>query len=373
MLMTGRLRLAIWTATVSVLSACSLLVDPYGLARDADDAAPTDALADSLDGRTEECPLASPPPPPSAADKESVPPLRYVLRTFFASENVGFDLDGRCTGAGAGFGPLAESSCTARTAEVSLTDGPGGVDNATAALLRRVQAVSGFAKSDLGFDQIAAEGRQSVVVELSRFNGTADDPDVTIAVYESPGLEEPRACDDAGDAGSGDAASEAGTAPRPTWSGCDTWSVAPSPPTESSSAWVKNGVGVARFETLAVRFGEVYLRIRRVVATLRNANENNPKVTLSGTIDPAELVDAFGEAVVAGTPVCRNAPLFAGLKQFACDGADVYVGADAAAPRCNGLSFGAEFATAAIRVGGQRPTLPLASRCAGIAKTVCGP
>lgn len=366
-----------WCFAIVLLSACSLLVDPFALPRDgAPDAATGDATSDAPGAEPmEECALATPPATPSIADGPSGPPLQVAIRTFFASENVGFDLDGRCTGAGARFGGRADPSCAPRVG-VASADGLAGVDNATSELLRRAQSAAGLAKADLGFDEIAAQGRQTLLVNVAGYNGQLDDPDVTVSVYESPGLEASSLCavGDSGvasDAGLDDSGSDA--ASLPTWSGCDTWSVAPNPPSESTRAWVTNGVLVARFETLPVRFGDVYLLLRRVVATLRKANEPNPKLLIAGTIDPSDLVAALGEAVVFGAPVCSNAPLFAGLRQLACDSVDLHVGGEVAGPRCNQLSFGAEFETVNARFGPSRPSRPVPSRCGDAGKVACSP
>ena len=359
---------------IAVATGCSLLVDPYELSRSSppNDAAPPPEDS-SLPDTSRTCDLRVPPTAPNGPDTDSGAPLTFALRTFRGTSTIGFDLDGRCTGAGVEFGDLSKSSCVARANTFSLADGDGGVDNATSELLRTAGAAAGVNEDVLGFGEFAADGRQTILIEVNRFSGLSDDPDVTVTVGESPGLMMAEPCNDGGSSDSGiadggsDSAGDANL--TPSWLGCDTWHVAPIPPSESKVAWVRSGTLVAQFDLLPVRFGDVYLRLRGVVATL------NPqkKLVVSGRIDPAELVNALGEVVFAGGPLCTNAPLFNGLRQLACDGADLYSGTDAEARSCNTLSFAAEFDAIPARSGAPRSIRPLPERCRGTPKVACAP
>jgi hypothetical protein len=248
---------------------------------------------------------------------------------------------------------MASSSCFPKNPTLALCDGPGGRDNAAAALLAQ-----GGAGDDYGFDKIAQRGQQTVLFELRDYNGGPNDPSVGFSVLDSPGVDSARGCEgDAGPDTSGDA-----EAPEPSWSGCDIWSRITSPPLEASNAWVREGVIVAAFDNLPLRLADIYIRLRGAVLTATPSNVAGEWVVrLGGSVAPRELIENLGQAIFQGQPLCRQ-PTYGVFARFVCDGVDMTqgVGSD-----CNALSFGAELDIVRVSLGQKRPARDVTDVCDG--------
>jgi cysteine-rich repeat protein len=135
-----------------------------------------------------------------------------------AWQQFGFDLDGRCTNSATCPSELDVSSCKSASAQTSF-DGALCRDNSFASLqplLARVPEIQGLGIRESTINCNLRRGTYNVVLKLSGYNGTEDDPDVRVDFYVSPGLDRLPAwkC-------------EASTAPDayPLWSAAAAWQI----------------------------------------------------------------------------------------------------------------------------------------------------
>jgi hypothetical protein len=123
-----------------------------------------------------------------------------------AAAAVGFDLDSRCT-------CPEPKSCLSRDASTAQCDGPNGRDNALARVFNTLndfipQFEGGFLNTRI------QNGAYTVLVLLSQWNGTRDDPSVLVTILGSQSL------DKNADGGSGRS--------DPAFDGTDVWTLDPS-------------------------------------------------------------------------------------------------------------------------------------------------
>lgn len=371
------------TALAAFGAGCTLLYDAGDFtAKGPEDAGVTvtvDAAAEaSLP--VDPCEHVAPPPRPRGKDAQSPsqPKLTFALSHLALvagnRDSLGFDLDGVCTcdtrpGAARG----GASSCVPRKPEQVLCDGPGGRDNGAAALFSRIVSNKPDSSVDVGFDISAREGVESLLIELDEYDGTDADPEVFVALIDTPGLDPPSACDagvprgDGGVNGSGE--------PRPAWDGCDAWQLGQNsllgdnPRTFTRNAWVSGGTLVARFGTLPIRIGavEVVLFDAVLQAELRrNETTRLPRLAngvISGRVQGGDLVRAFGEQKIGEKPFCQDTVTYTLFRSAACDTLDLSGSEDARAP-CDSMSFSVELEAELARRGQKAPSAVTASACA---------
>ena len=139
----------------------------------------------------ESCAKAKVPDPPESAVAGSDVELVVVLSELSIGDDydpdvgptVGYDLDDECTCLGGG------EVCNARGAAASVCDGPGGRDNALAGVLALLGELHPAFDSDQ-WTQKAQAGESSLLVRVRGYNGEANDEQVEVAVFPSPGLAE---------------------------------------------------------------------------------------------------------------------------------------------------------------------------------------
>lgn len=96
--------------------------------------------------------------------------------------DIGFDLDGRCTLSACARDELREKSC----AKGSAPDGNGCRDNQIGSIMRLARrTVLGL--DELSFNCELATGGFNVLLRISEYNGSDNDPEVRIDVYTSTG------------------------------------------------------------------------------------------------------------------------------------------------------------------------------------------
>ncbi len=287
------------------------------------------------------------------------------------STTLGFDLDGICTcdtrpGSPRGGG----SSCAPRKPEEVLCDGPGGRDNGAATLFSRVVPDRAEAGVDVGFDLSASEGVESIVVQIEEYNGAGSDPSVLLALYDSPGLDAPKACDGGTVL---DAGVNSGGKPRPSWGGCDAWQIGEGsliggrPRTFTRVAWVADGVVVGKFGTMAIRIGrsELLLFDATFQATLVKPATGLLRLergVLTGRAVGVDLLRTFGEQEIGGRALCRDALTYAVFRTAACNSFDLGSNQDAAAP-CDSISFSAEIEAKLAQRGSVAKSADAATGC----------
>jgi hypothetical protein len=158
------------------------------------------------------CAHATWPPPPSITDP-GANTVDFVVagRTLDFGEQdlsngpqVGYDLDNRCTCQGEG------PSCKEpEFATEDHCDGPAGRDNAVAQLFNRLgQFDADFTSAN--YTERANDGEGTLLVRVRDYNGQANDQQVTVAIFPSPGMDK-------------DPCNTGSTTPQ--WDGNDLWAV----------------------------------------------------------------------------------------------------------------------------------------------------
>lgn len=321
------------------------------------------------------CEHVVPPGRPAAATAGTPERLVFALSHLGLvagnADRLGFDLDGVCTcETRPGTVANGASSCIPRKPDQTPCDGPGGRDNGAAALFSRLVPDRPDASVEVGFDLSASEGVETVLVELDEYAGGADDPEVLVAIYDSPGLDPPSPCD----AGTvGDAGVNGSGRPRPAWGGCDSWRVSDStllagrPRTFTREAWVRGGQMVAKFDVFTMRLGRSELLLYDAVLTakLTRGAGSRPQLDeglIAGRIVAADLLRTFGEQEIGGKPLCGDALTFGAFRAAACNSLDLGSSSDAMAP-CDSISFSADFEARLARRGTTAPPPDGGPRC----------
>jgi hypothetical protein len=234
-----RVRHVVLIACVSTLgagTACELFIGDGVTVSSADSDGGADASDSGQDGTTTSepaCFSAQPPMQTLGVDGGiGVLPYVFAIRSLdLATPVLGFDLDSTCTCCtGCSTRGDAGSSCIPPPPSPSMApanecDSDGGVDIKINRLIQGVSVVLGnhFVTES---DDIAACGQRTVMIALTDYDGTANDPLVHMLATSAFGIRESH-----GDAGEPDASSiqcstQAGMPFfRPKWDGTDRWAV----------------------------------------------------------------------------------------------------------------------------------------------------
>lgn len=182
------------------------------------------------------------PDPPGGTDAPISNTVVLALRSVDLGEGEanppGYDLDKQCT-CYMDAGPTCVSP-------YQHCDAPDGVDNGGAALINLVSIATGGANfGSTYFSNKAEQGRWSLLVQVTGYNGQANDPKVDVALFPSKGL----------------------GAATPKWDGSDAWPVDAAsvtngdlamPVYKSAGAYVSNHVLVAAMPSVSLTIsGEV--------------------------------------------------------------------------------------------------------------------
>jgi hypothetical protein len=240
----------------------------------------TDAQSDAGAPETG-CPLARWPRRPAIDDVagggtvefvSAVRTLDYGLgRDGGVPRDFGFDLDGVCT-----CGPIdGVESCRTPPDASAHCDLDDGRDSTSAELLVTFAQVSPAFSQEAINDSLRA-GYYGLLVRVRNYNGTPDDPNVEVAVFNSSG---------------NDGVQDGGVPLPPREDGTDRWTVDP--------ASLKGGI--------APPYTPVYLDSNAYVANHRLVATLDFPVTFSGNIDgvSAVTIDLKG-SVVVGTLVAEG-------------------------------------------------------------------
>jgi len=365
-------------AALSALSCvwgCTLLYDAgdfVAVAESPDTGPPTfDAALPVRDP----CSHATPPPRPDASvggpRQGYVFALSHLAMVGGNADVTGYDLDGVCTcdtrpGAAAG----GASSCAPRRPDQLPCDNRDGRDNGLAALFDRLVANRRDGGSiDVGFDIAVSEGVGTVLVEVDEVDGDGDDPEVFVAIYDSPGLDPPRACE-SGPAGDGGV--NAAGDPKPAWTGCDRWKLSESavlggsPRTFTRKAWISGGTLVAYLDGMRIRLGRSELIVFDAVLTAKlDRSGRLPQLTqglVAGRTLSSDILRTVAEQEVEGRPLCRDTLAFGAFRAAACNSLDMAPPGDAAAP-CDSISVSVEYDARLARRGSVAPPADAGPRC----------
>jgi hypothetical protein len=328
----GQRRFAMLLAVVSAcpIIACQLLVgvrDEVGTAADAG-ASSIDATAEPAETGPA-CPLLHPPLMPESSMGTDQPESVFAFQTLRIRPKdapvLGYDLDERCTK------DVAQpQGCIAPgSPDNPPLDDEGGVDNAFGKV---VDFFVGSAAGDAGTDPAAKPfnndilaGRGTTVAFLAGYNGLADDDDVFFDFLRAAGPVT-NGCEDAspGDAG------------RPSWDGCDVWSIAaedisggavPARPLLRLRGYVRGGVMVVRYNDLTVPLGDIGLHLVDAIVTARVSREDGALALRDGTIagraPAADLARAALRFTLTNIPVCTSEATSQAVITSVCGARDI--------------------------------------------------
>lgn len=327
------------------------------------------------------CKHAIPEPIPAKDDDpdNSIPSFFVAVRTLKITEGAeGLDLDEVCTcEKSPGTAHDGGSSCKPKANDC---DGQNGVDNRGAALFKRFE-VGGQVSIDQSASQDIDEGKRSILIHVSEWNGKPNDREIKIGVLVSPGITTNGPCNN-------DASPETGHF-KPKWCGSDKWDynvgttlqVGNQPiPIVRGLAYVVNNRIVYRSEgSIATFFGRATLNLGSPIVTgkLEKTPGGQWRLAggiLSGRIPIEELLAAIGQFSdpTGGTNpdgskrlLCEARDVFNIVKPEICNGVDIAklrVG-DFQGGNCNAVSTAISFDAEEAILGGEKPTENADNRC----------
>ncbi len=276
----------------------------------------------------------------------------------------GYDLDHTCTCFDGG-GP----TCVGRSpSPMTYCDAQNGIDDQTLQLVTLIQTALGAGSFGSAFFTAGAEqGKWTMLIEITGYNGAANDPVVQVALYPSPGF-------------------VAGASPNPNWDGTDVWRISSESlvPGDGGPDEIPVGDGglVARFQA-----DGAYVAGGTLVATIPSSQlvfvggsnsifqlklsdgvltgELSQRVTSQGKVWTLKngilaarwaLGDLFDDLASYrdenGMPLCKTMAGYNVAKAAICNEADILV--DPNAPKsmaCDALSFGLGFTADTANLG----------------------
>lgn len=270
--------------------------------------------------------------------------------------DFGFDLDGVCTC------PLPDfvESCRVPADKEPHCDLADGRDNSVAGLLQTfTKFSSAFSQTSINDD--LESGHYGLLLRIRSYNGTANDPSVEIAAFNSAGNE---------------GAEDGGTPARPRNDGTDEWTLVPEslkggigPPFQpvyvDVNAYVSNYRLVATIDfplTLGSIGGKatvtVDLKASVVVGTLvaEGSSFRIDDGTVSGRWPVARLLTSLEVLPDPGDPtkfLCGDSPSYAAVKELVCSGQDIVsdVKQDNTGAPCDAVSISIGFTSGPARLG----------------------
>lgn len=237
------------------------------------------------------CAHLGPPPPPLTDDEPAIDkqlaPFHVAMSEFHllaktdAGSLVGFDLDGVCT--------CDDRVATAHEGGASCVgpvscDADGGIDNGSSALFDKFSGLVPDLDQAAHINTDIAKGQQATLLQISNYNGRANDKAVSVGIVLSHGINDGSGC--------GTVPPDGGMPPYPPgWCGKDIWTVEPAgvigdrPPYAaalSAAAYVTNHTLVVSdpLGYFEVPFGDVALRLYSpvVIATIVPLDDSgNPR------------------------------------------------------------------------------------------------
>lgn len=357
--------LALVAATVG---ACQILVgieDEIGVPRP--DAGESIA-ADADDTPEDPCRKHHPPPPPSPdalPKNDSKQRLIFAIRSFSAlpggKPNIGYDLDGRCTGDPNS--TTSDSPCKP-PGDGNVTDQDGGIDNALGKSFGSFSIVSDAEDPiAVAANRNIERGRFTNIIALSDYNGEANDDDVGSLLVMSYGLSW-TGCNERKDSGTDDDPLE------PKWDGCDAWSYAPGfitrvpePIWEVVSGYVTDNQLVVRGPRMKLGLLVGELEIHGAVLTARIERKEDGTFVLkdgivAGRADASNVIAAVQYLEIEGEPICKlDDSRFELARSIICKARDLPLspGDDGKEDQaCNALSFAFGFEAELAELGEER-------------------
>ncbi len=265
----------------------------------------------------------------------------------------GFDLDDAdgcrtdCSGADECVIPTWMPELTTEE-QIQRCDFLDGIDNSGVYLFERLAEDVGATQEVLSAE--ADAGEWSLVLRLRKWNGTAEDGDVEVAIFSTPGY----GWTPDGTGGGGGAAE----VPRPVWDGTDAWpidarSLKPGSVGLESPAFVDENAYVAGGNVVGVLGGTFYAGTNQIPIQLATGLLVAPilepelptrrieNARFAGRWKGQDLIDAFGPLQVNGVKLCNLGPIFEDVVADVCKLLDVTT--DGEVGTCDALSFAFSF------------------------------
>jgi hypothetical protein len=246
---------------------------------------------------------------------------------------VGLDLDDACSCL-ADRRSGAPSCTTPGAAGGKVCDFDGGVDDAVATLAADYQALKANFDITNSIQRKIDTGVRTQLIFVGKYNGKANDSDVSVAIVGSGGLYDRKKCSDPGGVANVDAVNFG-----PSWDGCDRWSplrnrvVGPYPnrvPVGDTPSWVKDRQIVVPLGTLALEFLGEAIQMRHATGVMTVLDDGASGLRLEGYIAGRvpflQMVQIVGRTEVdegpVRKPVCATG-LWAPISAQLCGTADV--------------------------------------------------
>ena len=307
------------------------------------------------------CDHALPPKRPTSGDPRGTLDLVFAMKMVDLGDTdppnrPGIDLDRTCTCGE----PRQEGQCVIPPFVMGGTipcDPADGRDNAVVPLIQ--ESKTALMQGSPEFTAAIAQGKWSLLVRVSEYDGSPNDSSVSLAVYVTSGLAAP-----------------------PLWDGNDAWPVRAEslanatdenqPLIVDPNAYVVDGqlVGVISGEldintTLKVRLASGFLTGKLVS---EGGVWRIDDGLLAGTWLANEALKAVGNLTISNVPLCTLGPSYAVVRSIICNNVDI---ASAPTLPCDSLSFGMRMTAEAAKLGAITPAQPLppvcpADQCGGL-------
>jgi hypothetical protein len=332
-----------------------------------------DAGSDARDAAQEAapnpCPDFEPPAPPAADDPSDAGDQTFVVAVHTidfgigdppaVSGLLGYDLDKVYTCCDGG-----PESCNAAVVGQTHCDDPSGRDNAGGKLISTLASLDSAEFNTSTISQRLQDGIYSILLQVQHYNGTANDQQVTAALYGSDGVE--------GDAGA-------------LWNGSDQWSIddsfvvtpdaSPLLPTDfDGNAYVTNGTLVMHV-TFPISLGTsttstftVTLTSGVITGQIMPAGNGTYALktgNIAGRWNVSELLSSLQTVAIAGQSLCPGSQTYSFVKQQICGAADIMTDytKDLTGATCDALSLGIGYTADPALLGDVVPTAVKTSLC----------
>jgi hypothetical protein len=362
-------------AGLGVLLAVSCFVGGYELVGTAGAGG---GSPDGGPGGTAGCRHATWPTPPETTDPGADLDLVFAMRKVdFGQDSLqngpalGYDLDTRCTCQGEG-----PSCLEPAWAYADHCDGPEGRDNASSQLFHQIETFTNTLSSDVN-SQLAESGNWTLLARLRQYNGQANDQQVVVSLYPSPGRDND-AC--------------FGAAYAPAWDGSDEWPISAdslegaggaSPDAGTGEGGCRPDAGAdldidAPLYTDPVGYVHDWVLVANLpqVGMILSAGDHSPVIRitagfltarldnvqtpgrwllrdglLGGRWKLTEFLAMLGSFTSSGDPVCTDTVVYAMVKPEVCSYADLASTLGGPTTPCDAISFGMGFEGENAKIG----------------------
>jgi hypothetical protein len=274
------------------------------------------------------------------------------LATKVGADPIGYDLDRKCT-------KQMDPATQTCIPKLDFVDPPNGIDNNGGELFATFRKLVTSFDLEERANQGIMEGRNAFLIGVTGYNGTANDQNVTVALYASPGLD--------------------GVGP-PAFDETDRWTLdeaqfpefSPTVPRAvAAGAYVTNGTLVANLNATVGVSASFSLTLTGGVITgvidLTGAKPTITKGVIAGRWAASDILQVISRQRVSdgGQSLCENAITLAAAKAQICDNLDILSsvqddpkGTTPPSVNCDAVSVSIGFDGARASLGKHVPVAP---------------